>query len=114
SELSFGSLLSGNQPAHPISSFALAGYLGYATLASVIGIPRYREGYARNELALPFCAESLDPPLPNVTIIGLGQLGQAYLALMYFLVRDHTDRPFVILIDKEIRACKRLNPSATR
>lgn len=111
SRLCIGSLLEGNQPAHPISCFALAGYLGYSALASVIGVPQYREEYAQSELALCFDPESTVVRFPDVTIIGLGQLGQAYLALLHFLVQDSVDRPHVVLVDKENERFERANGS---
>jgi hypothetical protein len=99
--IAHGTSLEGSVPAHPAACFALAGYLGYAALAQTIGIPTHRLGYCTDRLVLPVDdANSAVCPL-ELTIIGLGQLGQAYLALLYFLALRTASTPSLVLVDKD-------------
>jgi hypothetical protein len=99
--IAHSTLLEGNVPAHPAAGFALAGYLGYAALAQTIGIPTHRLGYCTDRLVLPIGdVNSALFPL-ELTVIGLGQLGQAYLALLYFLAIRTGSRPSLALVDKD-------------
>jgi hypothetical protein len=101
--ISFGSSLDAEYgKAGPISCFALAGYLGFAALAHAVGIPAHREEYCQTTLALPFCPKGrLKLPADGVAILGLGQLGQDYLSLLFFLARGWTETPKVFLLDKD-------------
>src|SRR6266508_825415 len=84
--ISYQSLLEGNARADPISCFALAGYLGFAALATTVRIPAFRKDLAVCQLDLFFgYAEPWAFPKDGLTFIGLGQLGQAYLSLLFFL-----------------------------
>ena len=96
--ISFGSAASGTSLAHPVAAFALAGYLGFATLAAAIGLDPFRESSARTTLALPL-PESSGYQLRSLAVLGLGQLGQAYLSLLHFLYPDPSSRPQVVLVD---------------
>ncbi len=89
-------------PAHPISCFALAGYLGFGALAYAVGIPTFREHYRRDQILLPFSPDDrLELPGAGISFLGLGQLGQAYLALLYFLSDRAASQPRIWLIDKD-------------
>jgi hypothetical protein len=91
-------LVASRDPAHPVSCFALAGYLGFAALARAVGIPPYREAYRTDYLHLPLT--SAIPPGPlSLSVIGLGHLGQAYLALLYFVCQNIA--PTAVLIDRD-------------
>ncbi|HRH45283.1 MAG TPA: hypothetical protein PKY82_26830 [Pyrinomonadaceae bacterium] len=99
SRISFGHILPEGEKGHPISCFALAGYLGYAALAKIIGIPDFRADYAMTYLDLPFTPELSRNFSKGLTIVGLGQLGQAYLTLLFFLNRSVEQEIF--LLDKD-------------
>lgn len=83
SRVSYGAILSGTEPATPISCCALAGYLGFSALAHAVGLPPFREGLRESTLQLPFSAGPTS--LPPFSVLGVGQVGQAFLALGYFL-----------------------------
>jgi hypothetical protein len=86
----------------PIGCFALAGYLGFAALAHAVGIPTFAEEYVGDDLQLPFDASApLELPTDGIAILGLGQLGQAYLALLFFLLQKIQGAPRVFLVDKD-------------
>jgi len=91
-------LVASADPAHPVSCFALAGYLGFAALARAVGIPPYRESFRTDYLHLPL-AFAIPPGPLNLSVIGLGHLGQAYLALLYFVFQNIA--PTVVLIDRD-------------
>lgn len=91
SELSYGCLLSSSEPAHPITSCALAGYLGFSVLEHAVGIPPFREEWRQEALRLPF--DDSTNTLPSFSVLGTGQVGQAFLALAYFLAADGGGRP---------------------
>jgi hypothetical protein len=100
--ISYGHGLTGSQQAHPISCFALAGYLGFAALATAVGIPGNKEDYIVDELVLPFSAnESYAHPKDGLAFLGIGQLGQAYLAALYFMLFGTGGNPNVLLVDKD-------------
>jgi hypothetical protein len=90
--------LPGNESAHPISTFALAGYLSYAALAFAVGIPPFRDEFAVQELTFPIPIGEV-PLSRGLTLIGLGQLGQAYLALLYFLAATPPRR--LVFLDRD-------------
>jgi hypothetical protein len=88
--------------ANAIGCFALAGYLGFAALARAVNIPTFAEEYLGNSLELPFDASTAaELPPDGIAFLGLGQLGQAYLALLFFLMRTCHGRPRVFLLDKD-------------
>lgn len=99
----YGSLSSSSERANPLACFALAGYLGFAALALAAGIPSYREEFAVRQLVLPF--QSLEQPRfpeAGLAFIGLGHLGQAYLALLFFLAPAIWEVPRIHLLDKDV------------
>lgn len=101
--ISFGYLLDeGHGVANPIGCFALAGYLGFAVLARAVGIATFAEEYVGNILEMPFDAsKAMQLPSDGIAFLGLGQLGQAYLALLFFLMRKYHWQPRVFLLDKD-------------
>jgi hypothetical protein len=103
SRVSFDRLLDESEGgAHPIGCFALAGYLGFAALARAVSIPTFAEEYLGNSVELPFDANAaIELPPDGIAFLGLGQLGQAYLALLFFLMRNCHGRPRVFLLDKD-------------
>lgn len=103
SRVSFDCLLDESKGgANPIGCFALAGYLGFAALAQAVSIPTFAEEYLGNSLELPFDASTaMALPADGIAFLGLGQLGQAYLALLFFLMRNCHGRPRVFLLDKD-------------
>ena len=94
----YGALLPDDVPAHPIASFALAGYLGFSALANAIGIPPFRADLAKRTHVLSFDPSVRVLPCRELSLIGLGHLGHAYLALLWFLRLDDVR---LHLVDKE-------------
>src|SRR5262249_21912099 len=99
---SFGEMIDDPiEKAHPISCFALAGYLGFAALALLAGLPPHRSELTKRALALGLLFPELLPQ--QVAILGLGQLGQAFLALLYFLKAGTGNPPTEIwLLDRDV------------
>lgn len=96
-QISYGELLAVDMDATPVGCFSLAGYLGFAALARAAGIPSFHEKWTRPTLDLPL--ESSPASIPgSLAVLGLGQVGQAFLALLYFLVRGRALR--IHLVDK--------------
>ncbi len=99
--ISFGRLIEICAPANAVSGFALAGYLGFAALARLVGIPPFREQLSHSDLSLPFGEIKSHPGRGSaLTFIGLGHLGNAVLAIFHFLARRWNERPTAILVDK--------------
>lgn len=96
-EIAYGMSLPTHAPAHPISGCALAGYLAFSALAKAIGIPSFREGWVQNAASLPFVPS--ENVLPPFSVLGAGQVGQAFLALAYFMANGQTLQ--VHLLDKD-------------
>lgn len=85
----YRSLDDSGEPANPIGAFALAGYLGFAVLAHAAGIPPFHTAWQQSTIQLPLLA--LTPVLPKtIAIMGLGQIGQAFLSLHFFLSNQKT------------------------
>ena len=96
-EIAYGKILPTYDPAHPISACALSGYLAFSALAQAVGIPPFREAWIQDSASLPFMpSENVIPPF---SILGTGQVGQAFLALAFFL--SHGQRLQVHLLDKD-------------
>lgn len=86
----------------PIEAFALAGLLGFAAIAQLVGIPPYRRDLAAPVLRMHANAANLAQALDESTgfsCLGLGQLGQAYLALLWFLYRGDVGGRRLFLVD---------------
>lgn len=83
--------------------FALAGYLGFEALARAAGIPAFQPDLCKQEILLPSPSE-VDGDLLhalNLEFLGLGHLGNAYLALMFFICRGKNSWPHVSIVDKD-------------
>lgn len=98
--IGYSALASSCNPAHPIAGFALAGYLGFAALAAAVGVPPHRVEWTTTSIHLPFDPTKHRTLPRDLTVIGLGQLGQAYLALLYFLTAGK-ECPRLLLIDRD-------------
>jgi hypothetical protein len=99
STIAFGKLIADSEArANPVSCFAIAGYVGFAAMAACAQIPAFRESFCVSQITLPNVVAPTG--LDGLTLIGLGQLGQAYLALLYFL-RPDLGTPDLFLIDKD-------------
>src|ERR1022692_4105626 len=97
-ELGYGVSLDSGDPAHPITACALAGYLGFSTLAQACGVPPFHAQWRSSRLALPF--DPLRPfALPDFSVLGTGQVGQGFLAIASFLTA-RGNKPSVHLVDK--------------
>lgn len=95
--ISHGSLIDSPAPASAVACFALSGYLACAALALAVGIAPYRDEFAIPRLEFQSFEGLETPPL---NFVGLGHLGQAYLALLFFLARRQRSVPEVYLVDK--------------
>ncbi|MGD0905473.1 MAG: hypothetical protein ABR924_21470 [Terracidiphilus sp.] len=83
-QILYRSLDDSGESANPIGAFALAGYLGFAVLAYAAGIPPFHTAWKQSTIQLPLLAPT--PKLPKaIAIMGLGQIGQAFLSLHFFL-----------------------------
>jgi len=98
-ELGYGLALDSSDYAHPISACALAGYLGFSALAEACGVPPFHAQWRAGSLRLPFNAHR-GWELPDLSVLGTGQVGQAFLALTFFLT-VHAGKPRVHLLDKD-------------
>jgi len=96
-EISCGVPLKTYDPAHPISSCALAGYLAFSALARAIGIPPHHESWTQKSIRLVFAPSRKAPP--SFSVLGVGQVGQAFLSLAYFLAGGQ--EVAVHLLDKD-------------
>lgn len=95
--VSYGCLIDSSATASPLACFALSGYLAFAAMALATGIPPYRQEFTTPHLKFERF-QSLETTWLN--FVGLGHLGQAYLALLFFLARRHREVPKVCLVDK--------------
>jgi len=100
--VTYDSTLESLERANPVGCFALAGYLGFAALALAAEIPAYRKEFAAPQVSLPSESQEL-PKLPErgLDFIGLGHLGQAYIALLFFLTPEISQCPRIHLLDKD-------------
>lgn len=94
--ISYGLRLDSSRPATAVACFALSGYLACAALALAVGIPPYRQEFTirRLDFGEPETLETM-----QLNFVGLGHLGQAYLALLFFLGRKLRAVPRVSLVD---------------
>ncbi len=89
------------ETASPISAFALAGYLSFALMASAAGFAPYKERFCQCTLEIgPANVSVVDMTGERLAILGLGHLGNAYLALLYFMTRRHGNQPKLFLLDR--------------
>lgn len=82
---SVGSMITNTVNASPYTCFAVAGYLGFAVLAARAGIPAHRQHLAHREYSLRIPDNhTFALPENGISFVGLGHLGNAYLALLFF------------------------------
>jgi hypothetical protein len=99
STISYGCSVDGDQPASPLACCALAGYLGFAVLATAVGIPGFHETWKMPSLTLRTASGS--PQLPKeLVVLGTGQIGQAFLSLAFFVYGNNP--PLLHLVDRDI------------
>lgn len=95
--------IAGGEKPTPIECFLLAGYLGFQVLAALAEVPAERAEYAQRSLRIEYGAQELLTKLrrpDGFTFVGMGQVGQAFLALLWFWFRgDFGARPLVIIDD---------------
>jgi hypothetical protein len=95
--------LDGARPS-PIECFAIAGYLGYSAIALALDIPSNREWAGTSSIEIAYSQDDLTSALraaDGFTLIGLGQVGQAFLALLWFLYGGDFGRRALALIDPQ-------------
>lgn len=89
--------------ASPEGCFALAGYLAFEALATAAGIPPFQRDLCKQEILLP-SRSGWDGELLGVSsleFLGLGHIGNAYLALMFFICRTKNIWPNIVVVDKD-------------
>lgn len=97
--IAYGEILETGEVANPISCCALAGYLGFAALAHAVGVPPYHEYWKKTRLLLPFNYQLREMP-PKIAVLGTGQIGQAFLAIAFFVYAGKC--PLTVhLVDKD-------------
>jgi hypothetical protein len=100
--VSLDPLATGEKPT-PIECFILAGYLGFQVLATLAEIPADRAGFAQRFLSVEYDVKAMETKLrqpEGFTFVGIGQVGQAFLALLWFwLDGDFGGRPLVLIDD---------------
>lgn len=87
-----------------IECFLVAGYLGFSVLAKLVGVPEYRHEYRTSRLSVNYDASILRRNLGtnrSYCCMGLGQLGQAFLSLLFFLHSGDMHGLTFLLIDKD-------------
>jgi hypothetical protein len=82
-----------------VTGFALAAYLGFGALALAAGLPPNRDRFAKNKIR--FDRIRFESDVETLTLMGLGQLGQSYLALLYFIREYYERAPKLLLLDKD-------------
>lgn len=94
-----------NEPPSAIECFLVAGYLGFAVLARLAGIPPHHEQFTMRALEIPCDHAALYKILAEVegfTCVGLGQLGQVFLALLFFLFNGELAAKRLVLVDRDV------------
>jgi hypothetical protein len=99
SNIAYQALADGLDCATPLSGCTLAGYLGFAALADSSGIPPFHGTWATNWLHLPLLNSSIAAP-KKIAILGTGQIGQAFLALAFFLAPK--EQMNIHLVDSDV------------
>lgn len=82
-----------------VTGFALAAYVGFGALALAAGLPPNRPRFARTKIGFDRIRFESDPEA--LMLMGLGQLGQSYLAFLYFVRESHRRAPKLLLLDKD-------------
>lgn len=98
--IAFGQHLPG-EVASPISAFAVAGYLSFALLASAAGFSTHKKRFCQGTLEVgKVNLAGLSMPEQSLAILGLGHLGNTYLALLYFIAQQQGSFPQLLLLDR--------------
>lgn len=87
-----------------IECFVLAGFLGFAAIAHFTGIPEHRIDFATSTFNLSYDPHRLAracEALEGFTTVGVGQVGQAMLALMFFLHGGQLRGRRIALVDDD-------------
>jgi hypothetical protein len=92
--------LTSHDVATPWGAFALAGYLSYALLAEAAGLAPYKERFCQPEISLGLPDLRLNASTQHLAILGLGHLGNAYLALLFFIAQRYGGFPTLLLLDR--------------
>jgi hypothetical protein len=83
----------------------LAGYVGFQVLATLAEVPAGRAEFAKRTLVVEYDALALEAKLrqpEGFMFIGMGQVGQAFLALLWFWLKgDFCRRPLAIIDDDQ-------------
>ena len=100
-QITVGKALEGNERATPWGAFAIAGYLAYALLASAAGLAPYKERFCKTTITIgPPELSGFDVSSHSLAILGLGHLGNAYLALLFFIAKRNGGFPRLMLLDR--------------
>lgn len=86
------------EQASPIACCALAGYLGFAALGEAAGVPPFHQTWTRSQVSLRL-PKSMNLSAKEIGVLGLGQIGQAFLSLGFFLTPNGPIR--VHLVDDD-------------
>lgn len=87
--ISLDPLAAGDKPT-AIECFALAGYLGFQVLARLAEVPADRADFAQRSLNIDYDLSTLEMKLrrpDGFTFVGMGQVGQAFVALLWFWLK---------------------------
>lgn len=99
--IAVGGVLQGSERATPWGAFALAGYLAYASLASAAGLAPHKQRFCKPTITIGVPEfSSFDVSRHSLAILGLGHLGNAYLALLFFIARRNGGFPRLLLLDR--------------
>lgn len=98
SSISYGELIDTGDEANPIACAALAGYLGFSALAHTAGIPPFHGWLSKPRLDLPI-RHSVDLNFRELAVLGLGQVGQAFLSVLFFTAGSR--KGHIHLVDRD-------------
>lgn len=103
STVSLDPLKVGDKPT-AIECFILAGYLGFQVLATLAEVPADRADFAQRALSVVYDIPALEKKLrqpDGFTFIGMGQVGQAFLALLWFWLKGDFGGRRIAVIDDD-------------
>ena len=99
--IAVGEVLQGSERATPWGAFATAGYLAYTALASAAGLAPHKQRFCKPTITIGLPEfSSFDVSRHSLAILGLGHLGNAYLALLFFIARRDGGFPRLLLLDR--------------
>lgn len=100
--ISLDPLTAGDKPT-VIECFILGGYLGFQVLATLAEVPADRADFAQRSLSIDYDLPALETKLrqpDGFTFVGMGQVGQAFLALLWFWLKgDFGGRRLTVIDD---------------